>query len=470
MLTGRHYISAAVADAVGVLATFALLAYSRALANVVLVLLAAWALAGPRRAMQALALAVFVRYSNPALVDLGVESGPLLWLVLLVAGLRVLPLLCAADARRLVFVWTFAGLATVLAPFNSPAPAVSILKAVTFAWVVSTLFVALRAVARDELGRLVHWFAMLGTITLLLSAATLLDPAVAFQHNGTGLQGILIHPQTLAIVAAPLAAFGLVAVVLRRRTGHPVLIALVALAWILLALTEARTGMLAAVVGTVAGLAMHLWRSNPDGRFASRTRLVVLGATASIALVSYVATTDLLAREVETFLLKRSGETSLGQAFYASRGAAVVGQWHNFLERPVTGNGFGVYAGPADSTDVVEFAGIPISAPVEKGFLPTAVLEETGLLGGVLFLLMIVQLLRLAWRSGDPRGFAVVVASIATNAGEASMLSPGAPGLLLWCFIALAVEAGRLRVGDTDRRRPVTGPLAAPIRFPQVMR
>jgi hypothetical protein len=464
--------------AVFILLLLLLLTISRVAVVIVLVLLAVWSLLGPARAVQSMALAVIVKYSNPGLVDLGPESGPLLWLVLLTAGLRVLPTLNAADARKLVVVLGFTSLAALLSVFTSHHITVSLLKAATFAWVISTLVVAVRALSAVELARLATWFATLSTLVICLSALTLLAPSVARLLNGTGLQGIFIHPQTLAIVAAPVAAVSLTTVALRKRgVGSLVLLGFTTLAWTVLVLTEARTGVFAATVGVAAGFTMHLWQRRRDPALVSRARLVAVTVAALLAVGTYAVVSGRLSESVDSFLLKRSGENSLGDAFYASRGAGIVSQWRNFLEQPIAGHGFGVYAGDEFQTEVVEFAGIPISAPVEKGFLPTAVLEETGILGGLVFIALMLQLVRLAWRSGDARWFALFCASVATNVGEASMLSPGAPGLLLWCFIVLAIEIGRVTGRPGRAERPAAA-VASPgmaaaspvVDFPNLMR
>jgi O-antigen ligase len=447
-----------------------LLTTSRAVVAALLGLLSVWALFGPARAIQAMALAVIVKYANPGLVEQGVESGPLSWLVLLAAGVRVLPMTSAKDASTLGFVWCFAVLAAMLSAFASVAPTISLLKAATFAWVISTLFVALRTLSPAEALRLNVWFATLGVIVIGFSALTLVAPGIAFLRNGTGLQGVLSHPQTLAIIAAPVAALTLTAVLLRPRGIGWLMIGLTALAWFVLLLTEARTGLFAAAVGTSAGMAMHLWRGNCEVQLASRAKLVGFGTVAAVALGVFVASSNQLSESVEGFLLKRSGVTDIGDAFYQSRGQAVVSQWRSFLERPLTGHGLGVYAGGELRMDVVEFAGVPISAPVEKGILPTAVLEETGLIGSLAFLAMLLHLTWLAWRGGDPRGFALFTACVATNVGEAQLLSPGAPGLLLWCLIGLAVRAGLAGPEPATGRPEGTGESTSPERFPQVMR
>jgi hypothetical protein len=89
------------------------------------------------------------------------------------------------------------------------------------------------------------------------------------------------------------------------------------------------------------------------------------------------------------------------------------------------------------------FAGIPLSAPVEKGFLPTAVLEETGIFGAVALLYVLWSLGKSAWRSPSLPLVAAFFTCLFVNFGEENLLSPSGIGFYLWTLIALAVRSGR---------------------------
>jgi len=151
---------------------------------------------------------------------------------------------------------------------------------------------------------------------------------------------------------------------------------------------------------------------------------------------------------------------SLGGAFYESRGSGVLSEWQNFVNRPLTGNGFGVYPDGHFSSGVQYFAGIPISAPVEKGFLPTAVLEEDGIPGALALVVMILLLGREAWRHPDLRWRALFCACLGINIGECVLLAPGGIGMIDWLLIGLAVSAHR---ADRFRRRAAKAPAPASV-------
>jgi len=99
-------------------------------------------------------------------------------------------------------------------------------------------------------------------------------------------------------------------------------------------------------------------------------------------------------------------------AFAASRGGLVYSQVHNFMTSPWIGRGFGVYADGVFPSGVKLFAGIPVSAPVEKGVLPTAVLEETGVLGFACLAYLIYALVRGVWHRAPHAVVAMLIACL----------------------------------------------------------
>ncbi len=104
--------------------------------------------------------------------------------------------------------------------------------------------------------------------------------------------------------------------------------------------------------------------------------LLLAGAAASVLVIVAVSTGKLGSVLTDYAFKGSKGEVdSLGGAFYESRGSGVLSEWQNFTTHPLTGNGFGVFPDGHFPVGVQYFAGIPISAPVEKGILPTAVLE-----------------------------------------------------------------------------------------------
>jgi len=398
-----------------------------------------WALIGPLQALQALLLAIIVKYLNPGLVHFGGEAGFLLWLVPLAAGVRVLPRLRTQHLRILAFVWAFALAAGILSLHSSPAVAISVMKLITFVWVISTVIVAYGSLASRQIETLTTWFWTLAITVIGLSALTRAVPGIAFLRNGLGLQGILNHPQALGIFTAPIAAILLARLALTRESIKLLDAIVLAGVWIVMIMTQARTAAVAAALGVLIALLTRLIRTRHSGVQAGIGKIAAVMACGGAMLVVALFTVSDLSGSVASFLLKRSDTQDVSDAFQQSRGGAILGQWQNFLSAPWAGHGFGVYADGYFPAGVVEFAGIPISAPVEKGFVPTAVLEETGVLGGTLFFLMLWACARDVWRNADLCWIAAFVTCLAVNIGEAVILSPGGIGLYLWVLIGLAI-------------------------------
>jgi hypothetical protein len=413
--------------------------YSSGIAVGALVLVA---LSGRVGTLAAVALVGVVRLLHPDLVAQGVATAALSWLVLIAAGVRTLPTVRPEDAATLGWFWAFAGWAAVTATFTSALPLVSVMKALMLAWTVTTLFVATRGLERHERARVTTAWTALGLVLSVLSLATLPWPAIAYAIGGTGLQGILWHPQTLAVLIAPFAAASAAQFLLLGRRSLA-LGCLLASATVLF-LTEARTGAIAALAGTLAAILLPARSSaGPDtGKSRKVGAVAAIAGVTVVLLLSLFASPD-LATGARDFLLKNSGESSLREAFRQSRGEGIAAQWESFRESPVSGHGFGVNPASRAATQVIEVWDIPISAPTEKGFIFSAALEETGAVGTLLLLVALAALARRAWGTGDVRLWAVFVTCLFTNFGEATLFATGGVGLLLWSMIALAATPPR---------------------------
>jgi hypothetical protein len=434
--------------------------------TVMLAVLLVWALRGPEGCIQAMTLATLLSYLNPAIGVLPSEAAILSRLILVAAALRVLPMLRARDIALLWPVWTFSLVACVLSTVSSSSVPISVMKAVTFAVAASTVITAYGSLSPRRIASLQRWFATLAVVFLLASLATLASPRIAFNTNGTGLQGILNNAQAMAVALAPLAAWQLAGVLFIRGNLRVVGVAAVVLIYAALYFSESRTGMAASVIGVLAAAITWLFWSGRIAALAGRGRVTALLGVLALLLVGALATGHFESTLVK-FAFKRAESREVSGAFLESRGGGVVSQWRNFVEQPWVGHGFGVYAEGPPSSSVVEVMGIPISAPIEKGFIFTAVLEETGVLGGLVFFSMLFVLGRAAWRNRDLRWIALFTACIAVNIGECIFLSPGGIGLLDWLFLGLALASSRALATDK-----AAAPVALPplIRFPNLLR
>jgi hypothetical protein len=426
------------------------------------------ALVGPGWALRALMVATLITYANPAILKLTPAAAVLNRVVLVAVILRMLPLLRGRDLRLVWPIWLFGSLSALTSMQTSPALAISIMKIVTFTLATTAVLVAFGHVSAERLPRLQSWFLTVGLSIITLSALTLAKPSIGIGGDG-GLQGVLSQPQALGIFIAPFAAWSVTGVMLMRRQASRLELWVAIGAVILIVLTRARTAAFATACAVGVVMLMRLL-SHRRAQHASLGRPMLIVAVAAVLCLGFAVASPKVAKTLTSFAYKDYDglHRGLGNAFYESRGGGVVTEWHNFLDSPWLGNGFGVYPDGKFPSGVVMFAGIPISAPIEKGFLPTAILEEGGIVGGAGLVLLIGWLSRRAWRAQDLRWRAMFAACLAVNIGECVFLSPGGIGILNWLLIGVCISACRAatvmpRARRVARHAVETAPELAPL-------
>ena len=406
-----------------------------------------WALRSPLTAFKALSLFVVVRSLNPQLASSGVLAGTLAWALPLAVSVRLLPLITRESLRLLVPLWIVCGLAVGLSVLSSPAVAVSILKALTLAVVASGVLVGSQRLTLEETGVLGTWLRTLAVVVTALSLLTIVRPSLAHMPNSALLNGILNQSQALGILLAPFAAASLAQWMLAGRSAassH-----MVAWAAILLCtmLTASRTAAVAAIAGFGLGMLGGRVGDSPATAAQVRRAVGLVVALGFVLLIVELASGSVLPRLSEFVLKGREG--SVEEAFEASRGGLVSDQLRNFMASPWIGNGFGVYADGAFPSGVKTFLGIPVSAAVEKGVLPTAILEETGIVGFLSVAYMLYVFVSVIWRRGPHPVLAMFFACLLVNLGEAILLSPGGMGLYVWLLMAWCIRAAQLEPAAT---------------------
>ena len=429
----------AVAFTIGVVA----LAASPVIAAIVLGGCVAAALIGPVQAIQALTVATLVAYGNPAIIKAAPLEGVLLRLVLLAAILRLVPSLRGSDLRLVWPVWLFSLAEVFSSIHDSPAVLISLMKVAELFCGVTAVLVAYNHVRPAQLVGLHRWLVTLGLTVIGLSGLTLLRPAIGLGGDG-GLQGLLNQPQALGIFMAPFGAWAITGVLLMRRRATRLELLIALLVGALIVLSKARTAGFGAAMGVMVVMIGRLLDRRRQGQARLGKAILITSLACGVPAV-LAATTGQVARVVTAYAYKGSvGKAqNLDQAFYASRGGGALGEWQDFLQKPLLGNGFGVYPDGQFPAGVIYFDGIPISAPIEKGFLPTAILQEGGALGAGLLTLVIALLARRAWRNTDLRWRAMFVACLAINAGECVLMSPGGIGMFDWLLLSLAMFSYR---------------------------
>ena len=402
--------------------------------------LAVYAVRGPKQAIQALTLLAFM-------LLLGAKGLSLArWVVLFSACGRMVwdsVMLGAPTPRVLKPILLFTLIVLVFSFSESRFPLVSILKGVTFAVGAGTVVVALHRTAHLR-EYWMAWFFTLG-LFILLASFPLYGTQLGYSRNGVGFQGILSHPQTYGPVVAPFAALLTGLFVFHGVRSWPVLLGSV-LAWAGAYTSGARTAILAALVGLGITLVV--------GRFKGRTWQPVIAHALSrsgtlallfIACLFAAVQWSTLQEKAMAFLLKDDGVT-VTESLVESRSEPIERSMANFWESPLTGIGFGVPSDLGAFRAEVGAFGLPVSASTEKGFMPSAVLEETGIVGAGLILVLLFVLIQPVVRYGSIPLFWMLMTCLMVNVGEMFFFALGASGLYLWlimgfCHVHAAVGA-----------------------------
>lgn len=397
--------------------------------------IALYALRGVREAVEALFLLAFLIITLKLNISLG------RWIILLAASSRIfwegvvrkgeMP---TVFGPLLAFSVPVAGTSIVVSAF----PLVSLLKILTFTLGATAVLVGMYQ-TRHAMQYWLSWLYTMGGVILVMSIPFYFLPA-GFSRNGVLFRGITNDPQTFGAVVAPLTALftGLYLFypnLKNRRVGI-----LAALGWIGIYLTFSRTSMFAAVLGLVGAVAVGCAvRGGEWGHQIGNAlrRPIVIGAGILVLGLSALQIGPIQSY-VTQFIFKDDRAKTVVRVFEKSRGGLVDRSMANFLESPIVGIGFGAPSYPARFTHHLKRGpfGIPVSATVEKGFMPTAVLEETGILGAILILILVGFLIAPVMWYGNIVAFWVLLTALLVNFGEMIFFTMGGNGLYLWIVMS----------------------------------
>lgn len=401
-------------------------------ANASYVLLAFYALVGPRQAILSLTLCWAFNVLNHGLAPMASLAAFLRYGIIASSFLSAIVHLRPEGLKKTGWLLPVTAVFCLFLVVHSIAvsgqPDVSALKAISFTMTITALCLSWSSLQpRDR--QLTERLLFVGLVVIMVASLPLIFSSIGYFRNGQGFQGIQVHPQgfgpTMAVLASIVVGQLLVSRKIRLwQVG--VLVASVACVY----LSRARVGALAFVAGTAVALTGEIVRSVLAARRMRQPlkwgRLSFFGI---VGLVACIIASPWLTAAATQFISKGSKNESIVDAAVASRGWKVNEMMETFWEKPLTGTGFGVLPG-ADYFQLARdpIFGLPIMATIEKGVLPVAVLEETGLPGALLTYAWIFVLAANALRGGLIPNSALW-AVLATNFAEANLLAPGGQGM-----------------------------------------
>jgi len=374
------------------------------------------------------------------------------------SGLRFV-LLFAAFARSLVVegqptriygtLFKYWGLLTGILIINSffvsAFPGISIFKTISFS-VGLLCVIRLGMLTTSKNGEMLLFISEMGTAVFFLSVPLLPLEVGWAQTRGLAFNGILQHPQTLGVFMVVTAAASFAAAFKFPNLQRILLVCGFA-QLSMIYFTRARTALAAIVIGVIVFIIEFVARGGRGSRirFVSPAALVLAFLGIAIATILVPSIRDGFAEFV-----RKGDEQSLATAEdreealrTGSRGKQIFDVLGLIEEHPVVGYGFGVNPDSERMMNSIgaQLWGIPLSAPVEQGFLPIATLAQIGIVGSLFVWPFLFSMYRFA-RRGSAEDAALFAAVLGVNFGQMIFYSLSGEGLVMWVTLVLITFRG----------------------------
>lgn len=286
--------------------------------------------------------------------------------------------------------------------------------------------------------KFLSWIAAFFAVVILMGMPLVFSDQ-GYIVNGRGFQGILIHPQTIGVIAGILAVFFLNLILENRNLSRGVSLFIVLSLFSSLAtlyLSQSRTGVLAFAFGMAFSFPKILLHQSTAFKAVICILIVFIGAT--LLIIS----DETIGNKIQTFILKGDADQiEVDVLWRLSRGDLIQASYLNYQKNPIFGTGFALPSN-AQNLNIIRdpIFNIPVSASVEKGFLATAIMEELGIIGCIAALIFLFSILSWGQIKANACGIGILTAALASNIGEATLLSFGGLGTIIWVFIGLGLN------------------------------
>lgn len=391
----------------------------------------------PENIIKAFCMNTLMVLSNPGILVAHPLFSTVKWLLLFFGVLSVLyyyyriPKAQRRFPGILSFLFMFSLISALLSVFSSSYLSLSLYKLVSFT-LFASVALSVFPLCKTNIDWLA-WFTTLNIVVVLIGLPLLFHP-LGYFRNGRGFQGILNHPQAMGVFLAPVTAMIIVKWFTTRNKLR--LMPLLLLFTGLIIATQARTAALAIAL---AIFITFIFSSNAKKHITSGTA----GVSIFVMLVGITAVATVWNRQFERifsgFISKtdRSGTKdsllNVDSVLMRTRGGQIEKLKENFSHNPLSGVGFGMDGiHGVSEVEINETLGVPISAPVESGFLPLALVSQVGIIGTIFFLMFLFRYYKGVLQSAEPHVIALGFAPLTVNFGEAIYFAVGGLGLYMW--------------------------------------
>lgn len=260
-------------------------------------------------------------------------------------------------------------------------------------------------------------------------------------------QGVTFQPQALGPAVGMISVLLFADLLFSVRRWDKLYLLLSGGGAVLIFYTSSRTAMGAWLLGICFATFLFMCARGVGARWKNRALgvLTLVGFVGGIALFATPQMRDAVARFALKYVAEGQELDVSVESLTVTRQGLMDSAMDNFAESPMIGNGFQVSKG-MEAMDIQSWGQL-MSAPVEKGVWVTAVLEEGGVVGMILFMLfLIIAFWGLLTRKAFIGASALFV-FVVLNLGEFTIFSMSSIGGVGWVmvFAGLALDATRLR-------------------------
>lgn len=423
-------------------------------------------------AIKAMSLSAMIIIGNQFLIDINIVHTLFRFPLIAVAGAKIY-FTAFNHAQHFfktphfVILIIFGAVCATMAAINQYYFMISFLKLGVFVYGAAAILLATE-MQRSSGSDLTTWFCSIAIFFIGANAIAFVlglgyhYRGIIFGYGGpAGFAGMTNHPQTQGVFAAITFVYASSVFLFTPYRNRWIMGLLAPVALISCYMSAARTGLFAAViaVGLLVGMAALLRTGPRRIRFnlsAIQVLAVIFFGVIGLFLLEFFTGGGISTR-IADFALKAirggDGEGFSLETMFETRIALMTNSWQIFLANPIAGINFGTSLDPK----FIKNAGL-FTAPTEKGFLPTAILEETGLIGASIFWAFIFAFYAYYFKRANIMALAMMTVFLLLNLGEMMFFALGGMGLFCWCMLGAGIS-----LGDRCLEGPSAGP---PMRRP----
>lgn len=367
--------------------------------------------------------------------------------------------------RKSFYLWhiLFIGVSAILTIMTGYMVHIALLKLVNYTIGTTAIFaqVAIQRARRCDLS---EWFITLIVVVVILGVASM---PLGIAYNAKAIDptkphiyfnGPFYHSNTLGPFAALICLYLACVYLFGAYRNRWICLGCIAALLYFMRLSQSRTAFAALVAGVIILVALTFVLRRRGWTFlrmnTRRPTIVAVIAVAVIgAIAADVATGGRLSKEAVGFINKsaKTEELNIDQVLSSRMGRIQV-SWSNFQKSPLIGIGFELSTDEWFQQNASLFY-----APIEKGFLPTAILEQSGIIGTIFFVGTLVAMLAYLRRAMNVPGMVMFLGFLVVNCGEVMYFGVAGHGAFGWLLVAAGMNLGEFAVYDVRRLPPRRG-------------